>query len=138
MPQAHGSSFHHRPPPGNKPSDENSPSKNATTASAIAPKAATRSSSTYSVYTKLDNTQPGSKTIGTKDATYHRLARLQGPDESFSDGIDRLIGHDESDRPPLAELIGLLDDDEVTAWRERTRAFRSEVDSRVGDESDGT
>lgn len=74
-----------------------------------------------------------SKTISLSEDTYNRLARVKGEDESFSDVIDRLLGEDEH---PLYELVGLLDEDEVEALRERSDAFRADVDNRLGvDES---
>ena len=72
-----------------------------------------------------------SKTISLSEDTYNRLARVKGEDESFSDVIDRLLGEDEH---PLYELVGLLDEDEVEALRERSDAFRADVDDRLGDD----
>lgn len=73
----------------------------------------------------------GSKTISIKDETYRRLDRLKGADESFSDVIDRLMDHDDGERP-LAGLIGALDEDARERLRARSRAFRDDVDDRLG------
>lgn len=70
-----------------------------------------------------------SKTISLSEDTYNRLARAKGDDESFSDVIDRLLGEDEH---PLYELVGLLDDDDLEQLRERSSAFRADLDERMG------
>lgn len=70
-----------------------------------------------------------SKTISLSEETYTRLARAKGDDESFSDVIDRLLGEDDH---PLYDLVGLLEAEDVEAVRERSRAFRADVDARVG------
>ncbi|QSG09151.1 antitoxin VapB family protein [Halapricum desulfuricans] len=72
-----------------------------------------------------------SKTISLKEETYERLRRAKGEGESFSDVIDRLLGNDEH---PLYGLVGLLAEDEADRLRERSRAFREEVDSRMDSE----
>ena len=69
-----------------------------------------------------------SKTISLKEETYERLRRAKGEGESFSDVIDRLLGDDEH---PLYGLVGLLAEDEADRLRERSRAFREDVDSRM-------
>lgn len=69
-----------------------------------------------------------SKTISVKEETYHRLRRAKGEGESFSDVIDRLVG---SDRHPLYELVGLLDDEEITRLKERSATFRTDVEERM-------
>lgn len=70
-----------------------------------------------------------SRTISLSEDTYNRLARAKGEDESFSDVIDRLLGEDEH---PLYELVGLLDEEDVERLRDRSRAFRADVDDRMG------
>ncbi|QSG15020.1 antitoxin VapB family protein [Halapricum desulfuricans] len=72
-----------------------------------------------------------SKTISLKEETYERLRRAKGEGESFSDVIDRLLGDDEH---PLYGLVGLLAEDEADRLRERSRAFREDVDSRMDSE----
>lgn len=74
----------------------------------------------------------GSKTISLKEETYARLKRAKGEDESFSDVIDRLLGEE---RHPLYDLVGLLDETEAERARERSRAFREDVDSRLDAEN---
>ena len=69
-----------------------------------------------------------SKTISVKEETYHRLARAKADDESFSDVIDRLLG---TDRHPLFDVVGLLDDAVVQTLRQRSAAFRSDVEGRM-------
>lgn len=71
-----------------------------------------------------------SKTISLKEDTYNRLARAKGPDESFSDVIDRLLGTRE-DEHPLYELVGLVDEEELAALQARSRAFRDGVEDRM-------
>lgn len=68
-----------------------------------------------------------SKTISLKEETYERLRRAKGPNESFSDVVDRLIG--EGDHP-LYDLVGVADSEEMERLREHSRAFREEVDGR--------
>lgn len=70
-----------------------------------------------------------SKTISVKEDTYHRLARAKGDDESFSDVIDRLLG---TDRHPLYDLVGLLDEEDVKTLKSRSAEFRAEADRRMG------
>ena len=72
-----------------------------------------------------------SKTISIKESTYDRLEALKSPDESFSDTIDRLVGGREGEHP-LFELVGLLDDHQLEQVRERSVAFRSALDERMG------
>ncbi|MEF8825159.1 MAG: antitoxin VapB family protein [Halapricum sp.] len=72
-----------------------------------------------------------SKTISLKEETYERLRRAKGEGESFSDVIDRLLG---DDGHPLYGLVGLLDGEEVDRLRERSRAFREDVNSRMDPE----
>lgn len=86
-------------------------------------------------YDKYTDTQMGSKTISIKDDTYHRLDRLKGTDESFSDVIDRLMDHDAGETP-LAGLIDMLDTEEAAALRDRSRAYRRAMDERMGQPSD--
>ena len=70
----------------------------------------------------------GSKTISLKEETYNRLERAKGDDESFSDAIDRLLGTEEQ---PLEGLVGILTDEQAERLRERSQAFRADVDERL-------
>ena len=72
-----------------------------------------------------------SKTISLKEETYNQLNRAKGPDESFSDVIDRLLDV-QQDRHPLSDLVGL--DVDVDAVRHRSETFRDDVDQRMGGE----
>ena len=72
----------------------------------------------------------GSKTISIKESTYDRLKASKLPDESFSDAIDRLVDA-HTGRHPLFDLVGLLDEEELAQVRERSRAFRADVDERM-------
>jgi len=72
-----------------------------------------------------------SKTISLKEETYNQLNRAKGPDESFSDAIDRLLDV-QQDRHPLSDLVGL--DVDVDAVRHRSETFRDDVDQRMGGE----
>lgn len=69
-----------------------------------------------------------SKTISLSEETYNRLARAKGDDESFSDVVDRLLGEDEH---PLYDLVGLLNEKEIERVRNRSSAFRADVDDRL-------
>lgn len=71
----------------------------------------------------------GSKTISVKEETYERLVRARGPDESFSDVIDRILADEDH---PLYDLVGLLPDEDVERVRERADEFRASVDERMG------
>lgn len=75
------------------------------------------------------DTQMASKTISLKESTYNELARAKGDGESFSDVVDRLLGAQEE---PLDELVDLLDDEAVETVRERSHAFRGDIDDRLG------
>lgn len=70
----------------------------------------------------------GSKTISLREETYDRLERTKGEDESFSDAIDRLLGTEDQ---PLEGIVGILTDDQAERLRERSRAFRDDVDERL-------
>jgi len=72
-----------------------------------------------------------SKTISLKEETYNQLDRAKGPDESFSDVIDRLLDV-QQDRHPLSDLVGL--DVDVDAVRHRSETFRDDVEQRIGGE----
>jgi Uncharacterized ACR, COG1753. len=72
-----------------------------------------------------------SKTISLKEETYNQLDRAKGPDESFSDAIDRLLGT-QQDRHPLSDLAGL--DADVESIQSRSETFRDNVDQRMGDQ----
>jgi len=69
-----------------------------------------------------------SKTISLKEATYERLRREKGDDESFSDVIDRFLNEEEH---PLYGLVGLAEDDEVAQIRAGSRSFREDVNGRM-------
>lgn len=69
-----------------------------------------------------------SRTISLEEETYERLRRAKGEGESFSDDIDRLLGDDEH---LLYGLVGLLEEDEADRLRERSRACREDVNSRM-------
>lgn len=71
-----------------------------------------------------------SKTISIKESTYDRLKALKGPEESFSDAIDRLVGVREGGHP-LFDLVGLLDDEELEEVAVRSNDFREAVDDRM-------
>lgn len=71
----------------------------------------------------------GSKTISIGDDTYHRLSERKGPDESFTDVINRLLEAD-SGSHPLADLVGLVDEEQLEAIRRRSTAFRNSMDAR--------
>lgn len=79
------------------------------------------------------DTQMASKTISLKDETYDRLDRAKGDDESFSDVIDRLLGT--SDEHPLYDIVGLLEESDVARLRDRSTAFREQVERRMERES---
>ena len=83
----------------------------------------------YTAHTPQIHNGMDSKTISLSEETYNRLARAKGENESFSDAIDRLLGEDEH---PLYELVGLLDEDDVETIRDRSSAFRADVDERLG------
>jgi predicted CopG family antitoxin len=72
-----------------------------------------------------------SKTISLKEETYRRLARSKGEGESFSDVIDRLLRQEGDEEHPLYGLIGLLDEEDADALRDRAREFRADVDDRL-------
>ncbi|MFP8955980.1 antitoxin VapB family protein [Natrialbaceae archaeon A-CW3] len=73
----------------------------------------------------------GSKTISLRTETYRRLHREKQEGESFSDVVDRLLVDDREN--PLAELIGLVDGDELESVRRESMTFRSGVDARFTD-----
>jgi predicted CopG family antitoxin len=65
-----------------------------------------------------------SKNISVRDDVYRALKNAKGPDESFSDVIDRLLD-DGRDGHPLERLEGTLSEDEAAAVRERMDASGS-------------
>lgn len=71
-----------------------------------------------------------SKNISIRDDVYRELKEAKGPDESFSDVIDRLLDKDSEDHP-LRQLEGLLDDEEATEVRERMEEFRESLDDQM-------
>ena len=75
----------------------------------------------------------GHKTISIRESTYDRLKAAKSADESFSDAIDRLVGA-RTERHPLFDLVGLLDDNELEQVRKRSRSFRSDLEDRMGSE----
>lgn len=71
----------------------------------------------------------GHKTISISDETYLRLADRKGPEESFSDVIDRLLRTD-GEGHPLSELIGLLTEEEINRIWASSKAFRRSINDR--------
>jgi predicted CopG family antitoxin len=71
-----------------------------------------------------------SKNISVRDEVYRALKNAKGPDESFSDVIDRLLD-DGRDEHPLERLEGTLEGAEAAAVRERMDAFRERLDADV-------
>jgi predicted CopG family antitoxin len=71
-----------------------------------------------------------SKNISIRDDVYRELSEAKGPDESFSDVIDRLLEKDSEDHP-LRRLEGLLDEEEATEVRERMEDFRESLDDQM-------
>ena len=74
-----------------------------------------------------------SKTISLREETYRRLERAKRDEESFSDVVDRLIVDEEN---PFRELVGFVDEEDVSDVRRASRAFRTEVTDRF--EADDT
>ncbi|WP_049927657.1 antitoxin VapB family protein [Halopiger goleimassiliensis] len=68
-----------------------------------------------------------SKTISLREETYRRLERAKRDDESFSDVVDRLLVDEEN---PFRELVGLLDEREISDVRRESKAFRAEMNDR--------
>lgn len=52
------------------------------------------------------------KTVRLDEEVYERVKRAKRDDETFSEAIERLIGH-----ASLLELVGVLTDDEADAMR---------------------
>lgn len=76
------------------------------------------------------DTQMTSKTISLREETYHRLVERKGPDESFSDVIDRLIrGRNEAH--PLHDLVGAASDEEIATIKSRAERFRANLDDEL-------
>ena len=71
-----------------------------------------------------------SKNISVREDVYRALKNAKGPDESFSDVIDRLLTKEEADHP-LRELEGLLDEEEAKEARERMENFRESLDEQM-------
>ena len=69
----------------------------------------------------------GSKNVSLRDDVYRELAAEKTDDESFSDVIERLIEMRRGDHP-LYDIVGILEDDAVERVRERSDAFRAELD----------
>lgn len=69
-----------------------------------------------------------SKNISVREDVYRALKNAKGPEESFSDVIDRLL-EDGRDGHPLERLEGTLDEEEATSVRERMEAFRERLDA---------
>ena len=69
----------------------------------------------------------GSTNISLRDDVYRELAAEKTDDESFSDVIERLIEMRRGDHP-LYDIVGILEDDAVERVRERSDAFRAELD----------
>jgi len=75
-------------------------------------------------------THMSSKNISVRDDVYRALKNAKGPDESFSDVIDRLLSAEEEEHP-LDRLEGMLDEDEAAAVRERMDGFRESLDEQM-------
>lgn len=68
------------------------------------------------------------KTIGIKEEVYERLVARKGPDESFTDLLDRLVEDTEAD---WREGFGTLPDEDADSLREATRNARERVGSSI-------
>lgn len=68
------------------------------------------------------------KTIGIKEEVYERLVARKGPDESFTDLLDRLV---EDTEPDWREGFGTLPEEDANSLREATREARERVGSSV-------
>lgn len=68
-----------------------------------------------------------SKNISIREDIYRKLKRAKAEDESFSDVIDRLLAS-KSEKHPLYDLVGILDEDEAERVRERAAEFREQLD----------
>jgi len=73
-------------------------------------------------------TDMGSKNVSLREDVYLALKAAKGPDESFSDAIERLLAARDG-RHPLYRLVGTLREDEAAEVREAAAAFRERVDA---------
>jgi predicted CopG family antitoxin len=72
----------------------------------------------------------GSKNISISDEAYTRLASLKGPNESFTDVVNRLTG-----KRSILELAGALTGDEGEELRRRIGETRSASRERLSETS---
>lgn len=68
-----------------------------------------------------------SKNVSLREDIYRELEAAKGPDESFSDVIERLLATEEGEHP-LEALVGILDEEEAARVREKSRSFRESLD----------
>ncbi len=68
----------------------------------------------------------GSKNISISDEAYARLAALKGPNESFTDVVNRLTG-----KNSLMELAGVLNEEDAEALRGAVAELRAASVTRV-------
>ncbi len=68
----------------------------------------------------------GTKNISISEEAYERLAALKGPNESFTDVVNRLTG-----KRSILELAGVLTHDEAEAVRVAIAELRTSSVSRA-------
>ncbi len=68
----------------------------------------------------------GTKNIAISEEAYERLAALKGPNESFTDVVNRITG-----KRSITELAGILTHDEAEAVRNTIAEMRASSASRV-------
>ena len=68
----------------------------------------------------------GTRNISISDEAYARLAAMKGPDESFTDVINRLAG-----RGSILDLVGVLSEKEAADLRSRIQEMRSKSKGRL-------
>jgi predicted CopG family antitoxin len=68
----------------------------------------------------------GAKNISISDEAYTRLASLKGPNESFTDVVNRLTG-----KRSILELAGTLTEDEGEELRRKIDEIRSASGERL-------
>lgn len=71
-----------------------------------------------------------SKNVSLREDVYRALKNEKGPDESFSDVVERLLEARDGDHP-LYGLVGLLDETAVERVRDGSDALREGVDERM-------
>ena len=76
---------------------------------------------------RFNSAYMSSKNISLREDVYRALSEEKGEDESFSDTINRLISARRGEHP-LYDIVGILDEDEANRVRERTAAFRVQLD----------